>query len=329
MNCFRGIKRTGLVLAANFLSMTVAFACPEGQYNACFIGCICVPNSGELTAPIREGGAQLAAPALATWISASRNSAASGGTYWIPARVKDYLKNYYNDDVLNLAKYKVGDSGILNTARTAFNNQEVNAVTLIDVIVFRSENEAQDIPLWAHELKHVQQYKEWGVKDFAIRYARDFNSVENPGYAIQKKVADALRAPGESAGCSDASTVVNALYRNILEREGEDAGVRHHALMLNNGTHNVRQLVDAFAKSEEHIKGFAQNKPDTDQIKTLYRHLLGREGEPKGVADNTNALAKVQYRGMVDAFVNSQEYNNQFGDWSVPSSPMKVIKYCN
>lgn len=329
MNMRNAFRYGYLVIAMTFLTTTSAFACPEGEYQACFITCICVPNSGKLTGPIREPSAQLAALALERWISESRSSAAKGGTQPIPDAVKNYLKKFYSDDILNAVRYKVGDSGILNTARTAFNNAEVDAVTLIDVVIFRSANDAQgNIPLWAHELKHVQQYREWGVRDFSIRYARDFNSVENPAYGIQKRVADSLKSAGESAGCSDTTAVVKALYRNILERDGEEQGVRHHVVMLNNGTINVRQLVSAFASSPEHIQRFAQNRPGPDQIKTLYRHVLGREGEPAGVAHNTERLASVQYVGMVNAFVNSREYSESFGDWNVPDSPTKVTKYC-
>ncbi|MOA59197.1 hypothetical protein D3C78_1837590 [compost metagenome] len=41
---------------------------------------------------------------------------------------------------------------------------------------------------------HVQQYQQWGVAEFARRYSRDYDSVEAPGYAMQKRVTDALKA---------------------------------------------------------------------------------------------------------------------------------------
>lgn len=63
---------------------------------------------------------------------------------------------------------------------------DVSAVTLIDVIVFRGPTEASDVCLWAHELTHVAQYRDQGVHDFAIRYARDPNSQEGPAYAVER-----------------------------------------------------------------------------------------------------------------------------------------------
>jgi len=74
-------------------------------------------------------------------------------------------------------------------------NPDVNAVTLVDIIVFRSQDDAlNNVALWAHELKHVQQYQQWGVGEFATRYTRDYNAVEAPAYEIQTQVAKALRA---------------------------------------------------------------------------------------------------------------------------------------
>jgi hypothetical protein len=67
-------------------------------------------------------------------------------------------------------------------------------VTLIDTIIFRHASDAEDnVALWAHELKHVQQYQEWGVQGFAQRYTHDFNAVEAPAYAIQAEVRRAVR----------------------------------------------------------------------------------------------------------------------------------------
>lgn len=57
------------------------------------------------------------------------------------------------------------------------------AVTLDDVIVFQNRDEALEDPkLWAHELKHVMQFEEWGVQGFATRYLSDYNAVENEAW---------------------------------------------------------------------------------------------------------------------------------------------------
>jgi len=45
------------------------------------------------------------------------------------------------------------------------------AITLEDVIVFRSSEDAHDAVLWSHELTHVLQYRRLGVEGFAALYA--------------------------------------------------------------------------------------------------------------------------------------------------------------
>ncbi|MDT4875752.1 hypothetical protein FQZ97_1111450 [compost metagenome] len=78
------------------------------------------------------------------------------------------------------------------------NDPDVKAVTLVDVILFRDrEGALHDVALWAHELKHVQQFREWGVEGFAARYAEDPDSVEAPAYEVQTKVSKERRAKGE------------------------------------------------------------------------------------------------------------------------------------
>jgi hypothetical protein len=62
------------------------------------------------------------------------------------------------------------------------------------VVVFRDAQAAAEDPvLWAHELWHVQQYREWGSDGFARRYTRDFQSVEGPAYEMGERVRKALR----------------------------------------------------------------------------------------------------------------------------------------
>ncbi len=52
-------------------------------------------------------------------------------------------------------------------------------MTLDDVVVFRESSVALEDPkLWAHELKHVMQFAEWGVQGFALRYLEDYEAVE-------------------------------------------------------------------------------------------------------------------------------------------------------
>ena len=99
------------------------------------------------------------------------------------------------------ARFKIGNGDELSLGSAVMQNPDTEAVTLVDIIVFRNLNDAMDnLALWAHELKHVEQYQQWGVREFAVRYSRDFNTVEGPAYEMQRRVASALRAQNSATG---------------------------------------------------------------------------------------------------------------------------------
>ncbi|MHC8401518.1 eCIS core domain-containing protein [Pseudomonas sp. MDT1-17] len=163
-------------------------ACPAGEKQVCLDGCICLPDL------VPDGIYQIAAPALALWLTQARAEAANAGVQPIPPHIRERLLRWYDPSVLDAARYKVSDNGQFNAATAMLQNPDVSAVTLIDIILFRDTQTAeQDIALWAHELKHVQQYQEWGVEGFAQRYTQDFNVVEAPAYAIQAEVRRTVR----------------------------------------------------------------------------------------------------------------------------------------
>ncbi|WP_256577544.1 DUF4157 domain-containing protein [Pseudomonas sp. R37(2017)] len=173
---------------------SAVLACPEGQYQVCMVACFCAPGSKEENGEIFESMNQMAAFGLQNWIVQSRNTAATGDIRTIPLNIRAQLEPYYDIQVLDSARYKVGDDAELNAAHAMLQNPDVSAVTLMDIIVFRSPDDAlNNVALWAHELKHVQQYLQWGVREFATRYTRDYTTVEAPAYEIQTQVSRALR----------------------------------------------------------------------------------------------------------------------------------------
>lgn len=158
--------------------------CPVGEKQVCVEICICLP----------AGLYQMATPALAAWLTQARAEAAIAGTQPIPENIREPLLRWYAPSVLDAVLYKVSDNGQFSAATAMLQNPDVGAVTLIDIILFRDAQDAeQNVALWAHELKHVQQYQEWGVDGFAQRYTDNFNDVEAPAYAIQAEVRRAMR----------------------------------------------------------------------------------------------------------------------------------------
>jgi hypothetical protein len=122
----------------------------------------------------------LSGPALEQAIIASRNTAINGAMP-IPPNIRQQLTGYASEGSMNLVRYKIGDNGFANLARLLEQGGQASAVTLIDVIVFQGPSEAADPALWAHELTHVDQYGD-GAHSFAVRYARNWQTIENPAY---------------------------------------------------------------------------------------------------------------------------------------------------
>jgi hypothetical protein len=143
---------------------------------------LCDDKGGLFGCSRPPGADEVDGVALEIWINASHNSAA-GGALPIPQNIRQFLTGYASDASMNSVRYKIGDNGVANAAGVIERGGHVSAVTLIDVIVFLGPSEANDVALWAHELTHVDQYRDWGTKSFAVQYASDYNSVEAPAYA--------------------------------------------------------------------------------------------------------------------------------------------------
>jgi len=235
---------TASCLALCAVSMP-ALACPECQYEACFLGaCACVPNSGcilqQIPAPIRppdpgkwteelkhdpvgaivnpvgvynptgipqpgdivefaiknpdqiigimqDPGQVLYTPVAAAIISA-RNAVIANNGNPIPASVKPFLRRWHTQELIDSVRWTSNWNALSNTlqaAQMSFNPQ-TQAIALINAVVFRDDEAANDPELWAHEMVHIQQYRDWGVMAFARAWVDNSapgGPVEAPAYA--------------------------------------------------------------------------------------------------------------------------------------------------
>jgi hypothetical protein len=141
-----------------------------------------------------EGQANAGAPILEAWLHQSRRDASSGGTNMIPPEIRRQMEHFYDQDLLNRVRWKIGDAGVVNLANLSITYGERDAIVLIDLIVFKGQESASDAQLWAHELMHVKQYRDWGVRDFAVRYLRSWNAVENEATDAENRWANSTHA---------------------------------------------------------------------------------------------------------------------------------------
>jgi hypothetical protein len=129
---------------------------------------------------------------------------------------------------------------------------------------------------------------------------------------------------------TDSDLVVRELYRHMLQRS-VDPGAAHWAQQLQSGQSTVRDIVRAITTSPEHAKRFwyeepGEEKPYIRSVNRLYRHILGRAPDAAGASGWADAAARSGQAAVVDAFLNSAEYNALYGDWGVPGSG--GVRYC-
>jgi Ca2+-binding EF-hand superfamily protein len=121
---------------------------------------------------------------------------------------------------------------------------------------------------------------------------------------------------------TDTRQVIEQAYRQVLERSA-DAGASVWVDRLNNRT-TVREIMRGLAKSPEHSQRFG-NQARENVVVDVYRHLLNRGPDPDGLKNAVNLVSRRGVQPLIDQIVDSQEYRQQFGDWTVPGSS---VRFC-
>ena len=118
------------------------------------------------------------APVLAGLIEQSRDDAIARGVGEIPAPIRAAFDGFVPAQVLAQVRWRVdGETGL--AGRLLFQSGAARALTLDNVILFASAEEAANVKLWAHELYHVMQYRQWGIDGFAERFVDDHRTLEH------------------------------------------------------------------------------------------------------------------------------------------------------
>jgi Ca2+-binding EF-hand superfamily protein len=121
---------------------------------------------------------------------------------------------------------------------------------------------------------------------------------------------------------SDADSVVDAVYRQVLERPARGEG-NARADQLRSGQISVREIVRDVAKSPEHLQRFLPANDRGQAVTNLYRHILGRGPDPAGL--NSHVQGRDAVVNLVDTFIDSPEYLQKFGNDTVPGGS---TRYC-
>ena len=128
---------------------------------------------------VAPGLVDYAAGALGRLIENARQQAIADGVRPIPSAIYRSLLGYFPAALLQRCRFATGGSRALTLPALAFSYGDATAITLGEVVLFKTEKVAQsDLKVWAHELTHIMQYQRWGIDGFADRYVRDSGMVE-------------------------------------------------------------------------------------------------------------------------------------------------------
>lgn len=119
----------------------------------------------------------------------------------------------------------------------------------------------------------------------------------------------------------DLRTVIRATYRQVLGNDYimESERLKEAESQLRQGSITVQDFVRAIAKSELYKSKFLYPNSNTRFIELNYKHLLGRP--PYDEAELTyhlNLYNEKGYDAEIDSYLDSPEYEANFGDSVVP-----------
>lgn len=138
----------------------------------------------EAKAASLDTAADAGAPILGGWIATWRRQAMDEGTQPIPRATRERLVGFFPEMLLNRVRYRTGWGQRRTVESGLFRLSDARALALVDVLVFRDDAVAADPVIWAHELAHVQQYDQWGPREFARRYLRDPGAIESDAWVV-------------------------------------------------------------------------------------------------------------------------------------------------
>jgi phycoerythrin-associated linker protein len=125
--------------------------------------------------------------------------------------------------------------------------------------------------------------------------------------------------PGRSD--EEAEILIRAVYRQVLGNayvmESERLSVPES--QFKRGEYSVREFVRAVAKSGLYRSRFFEDVPRYRAIELNFRHLLGRAPDSYDEMKTHSAILDAEgFNAEIDSYIDSDEYQNTFGENIVP-----------
>lgn len=146
-----------------------------------------------------------------------------------------------------------------------------------------------------------------------------FGPASQLGVARYEETPPLELIPGQSA--AEKESLIQAVYRQILGNayvmESERAIVPESQLKI--GELSIREFVRAIGKSDLYRSRFFDSCPRYRFIELNFKHFLGRA--PDGLEEmraHSTILDTQGYEAEIDSYLDSDEYQNTFGENIVP-----------
>lgn len=125
--------------------------------------------------------------------------------------------------------------------------------------------------------------------------------------------------PGD--GDAKKEQIITAVYRQVLGNayvmDSERQEIAESQFKL--GEISIRELVRSIAKSDLYRSRFFDTCSRYRYIELAFRHLLGRAPHDfQEMRDHAERLDSKGYEADIDSFLDSEDYQNSFGEWIVP-----------
>jgi len=112
--------------------------------------------------------------------------------------------------------------------------------------------------------------------------------------------------------------LVTTAYCSILDREADEGGLNKFVNLMTNEGWTAKQLVQALVSSEEFKQRFFDTKSTTEYVTYMYNLLLLREPDSDGLTVWIDNVEQHGWSIIIEGFLNSEEYMQNFGDDSIP-----------
>jgi len=187
---------------------------------------------------------------------------------------------------------------------------------------FKEDEEAQSI---------VKQYFEVLINEFKApspsdklrqRPSDDLQGLQLPQiyFNAAEQRPKFVMKPGLSP--SEKNEVVKAAYRQVFERDISRAyslSISYLESQVKNGDISMKEFVRRLGKSPLYRKQFYEPFINSRALELAFRHFLGRgPGSREEVQKYFAIVSEGGLPALVDAFIDSQEYADYFGEETVP-----------